>query len=84
MSNWNYQLDRKTVSKRNERNDDMENKFIRADDVARELDVSKPYAYKLIRQFNEELKAKGFVTIAGRVNRQYFYERLYGAGKEMK
>ncbi|MFR3529239.1 MAG: LysR family transcriptional regulator, partial [Lachnospiraceae bacterium] len=21
-------------------------------------------------------------TIAGRVNRQYFYERLYGAGKE--
>jgi len=27
------------------------------------------------------LKAKGFITIAGRVNRQYFYERLYGAGK---
>lgn len=62
----------------------MENKFIRADDVARELDVSKPYAYKLIRQLNEELKATGFVTIAGRVNRQYFYERLYGAGKESK
>ena len=62
----------------------MENKFIRADDVARELDVSKPYAYKLIRQINEQLKAKGFVTIAGRVNRQYFYERLYGAGKESK
>lgn len=62
----------------------MENKFIRADDVARELDVSKPYAYTLIRQLNEELKAKGFVTIAGRVNRQYFYERLYGAGKEIK
>ena len=41
-----------------------------------------PYAYKLIRKLNEELKAKGFITIAGRVNRQYFYERLYGAGKE--
>ena len=62
----------------------MENKFIRADDVARELDVSKPYAYKLIRQLNEELKAKGFVTIAGRVNRQYFYERLYGAGNPQR
>ena len=24
----------------------MENKFIRADDVAQELSVSKPYAYK--------------------------------------
>ena len=60
----------------------MENRFIRAEDVAQELNVSKPYAYKLIRQLNEELKAKGFITIAGRVNRQYFYERLYGAGKE--
>lgn len=57
----------------------MENKFIRVDEVAKELDVSKPCAYKLIRQLNEELKAKGFITIAGRVNRQYFNERLYGA-----
>ena len=60
----------------------MENRFIRADDVAQELNVSKPYDYKLIRKLNEELKAKGFITIAGRVNRQYFYERLYGVGKE--
>lgn len=60
----------------------MENKFIRVDEVARELDVSKPYAYKLIRKLNDELKAQGFVTIAGRINRQYFNERLYGSGKE--
>lgn len=57
----------------------MENRFIRADDVAQELNVSKPYAYKLIRRLNEELKAKGFITIAGRVSRQYFSERIYGA-----
>lgn len=56
----------------------MDNKFIRAGEVAQELSVSKPYAYKLIRQLNEELKEKGFITISGRVNRQYFYERLYG------
>ena len=59
----------------------MKNRFICAEEVAQELSVSKPYAYKLIRQLNEELKAKGFTTISGRVNRQYFYERLYGAGK---
>ena len=53
----------------------MENRFIRAEDVAQELNVSKPYAYKLIRQLNEELKAKGFITIAGRVNRQYFFTK---------
>ena len=34
----------------------MENRFIRAEEVADELGVSKPYAYKLIRQyFNERL-----------------------------
>lgn len=60
----------------------MDNRFIRAEEVAAELDVSKPYAYKLIRQLNEELKAKGFLTIAGRVNRQYFNERFYGTDKE--
>ena len=57
----------------------MENKFIRVDEVAKELGVSTSYAYKLIRQLNNELKAKGFVVIAGRVNSQYFNERLYGA-----
>ena len=57
----------------------MKNRFICAEEVAQELSVSKPYAYKLIRQLNEELKEKGFITISGRVNRQYFYERLYGA-----
>lgn len=56
----------------------MENKFIRVDEVAKELGVSTSYAYKLIRQLNNELKAKGFVVIAGRVNRQYFNERFYG------
>ena len=62
----------------------MDSKFIRAEDVAQELNVSKPYAYKLIRQLNEELRAKGYITISGSVNRQYFYERLYGAEREEK
>lgn len=60
----------------------MKNQFIRADDVAKKLDVSKPYAYKIIRQLNDELKSKGFITVAGRVNRQYFNKRFYGTEKE--
>ena len=59
----------------------MNNKFICAEEVAQELSVSKPYAYKLIKRLNDELKEKGFITISGRVNRQYFNERLYGLGK---
>ena len=61
----------------------MSNKmFMRVEDVAEEMGVSVSYAYKLIRQLNEELKAKGFITISGRINREYFNERLYGARKE--
>ena len=60
-----------------ERNDAMTNQFMRAEEVARELEVSKSYAYKLIQQLNAELRDKGYITIGGRVNRQYFRERLY-------
>lgn len=56
----------------------MENTFIRAEDVAKELNISKAYAYKVIRQLNKELEAKGFLTIAGRISRDYFIERFYG------
>jgi len=51
--------------------------FIKAEEVARELGVSKPYAYKLIRQLNEELNKEGFITISGRVSRAYFREKIY-------
>ena len=59
----------------------MENKFMRVEEVAEVLEVSTSFAYKVIRQLNDELKAKGFITIAGRINREYFYERLYHKGK---
>ena len=57
----------------------MEKKFIRVDEVAKVLDVSTTHAYKIMRQLNDELKAKGYITVAGRVNRQYFNERIYEA-----
>lgn len=49
----------------------MENKFMRVEEVAEVLEVSTSFAYKVIRQLNDELKAKGFITIAGRINREY-------------
>ena len=50
----------------------MEPKFLRAEEVAQELGISKSYAYKIVQKLNEELKNKGFLTILGRVNKQYF------------
>ena len=62
----------------------MDNSFMRADEVAKELGVSRSFAYSLIRQLNEELRSQGFLTIAGRINRNYFRERFYTANKEVK
>lgn len=57
--------------------------FMRVDEVAKELDISKSYAYKIVQELNVELKEKGFMTISGRVNKQYFMERTcYGATKK--
>ena len=54
-----------------------EKMFMRVNEVAQSLDVSRPYAYKLIRQLNTELKKKGCIVIAGRIDRKYFYEKFY-------
>jgi len=54
----------------------MENSFMRVDDIAQELGVSKSYAYKIVKKLNTELKAMGYLTIAGRVSRKYFLEKF--------
>ena len=63
-------------SKNERRDSTTSTNFLRVDDVAKELGVSKSYAYKIVRRLNEELEEKGILTISGRVNRQYFNERL--------
>lgn len=57
--------------------------FMKVDEVAQELGVSKSYAYKIVQKLNAELAEKGYVVISGRVNKQYFMERTcYGADKK--
>lgn len=52
--------------------------FIKASEVATVMNVSRAYAYRIVKQLNEELAANGILTVDGRTNRKYFYERLYG------
>ena len=59
-----------------------ENPFMKVADVAKELNVSQSYAYKIVQRLNAELKELGLFTVAGRVNRKYFYERFYYGGKK--
>ena len=49
--------------------------FITVAEVAEILSISKSYAYKIVHRLNEELKAMGYLTIAGRINRNYFLEK---------
>lgn len=62
----------------------MSEKFIKAEEVAQLLEVSVPYAYKVIRKLNQELADKGYLTVSGRVSRQYFNERMYNGSAPKK
>ena len=57
----------------------MESKrFLNVNDVASFMGISVPMAYKIIRRLNDELSAQGFITVAGKVSRYYFEQKVYG------
>lgn len=56
--------------------------FIKADEVTRILGVSQSEAYRIIKRLNEEMAAKGYITVNGRVNRKYLEEQIYGYESE--
>ena len=51
--------------------------FISAKEVARELEVSDSFAYRLVRKLNDELEKQGFVFVKGKISSKYFEERVY-------
>lgn len=55
----------------------MHTTMLTADEVSATLGMSRGYAYKLIRQLNEEQEARGVLTIPGRVSREYFEARIF-------
>lgn len=57
---------------------DMTSYMMDANEVAKELGVSKGQAYKLIRQLNEKLKAGNFVVVAGKIPRAFWEKKFYG------
>ncbi len=54
------------------------NMFLTVDDAAQLLHISTSHAYKVIHRLNMELKAQGYLTIAGRISRDYLLERAKG------
>ena len=57
----------------------MEKKrFLDVNDVAEYLGVSVSKAYKIIHSMNNDLSKNGFITVAGKISRVYFEEKVYG------
>ena len=45
------------------------------DDVCAILGVSKTYAYSLMREYNKELKAKGYIVVAGKISTKFLADK---------
>ena len=59
------------------------NYMMSAEDIAKELGVSKGKAYKLIRDLNQELVKNGFIVISGKLPRAYWEKKFYGYQTEL-
>ena len=58
--------------------------FVTAAEVANDFEISRTKAYNMIRQMNEELEQRGYLTVAGRVSRKYYLERIYGGEEAIR
>ena len=56
----------------------MRAQFISAEEVQQVLGVSRSKAYQIVQALNRELKASGYITIAGKCPVQYFKQKFYG------
>lgn len=56
----------------------MSKQVYTAKDLQDLLGISESKSYSVIRQLNEELKEKGFLTFSGKISIAYFNERMYG------
>lgn len=53
-----------------------------AQQISETLDCGLTQAYKIIKQLNDELSKKGYITIRGKVSTKYFMERFYGCAEK--
>jgi len=60
------------------------NYMMHAEDISEELGISKGYAYKIIKELNQELKAAGFIVVSGRVPRAFWETKFYGSNKQVE
>lgn len=55
--------------------------YVTAQEISEILGVSLTKSYAIIRELNEELQRKGYLTVRGKTSRAFFNERLYLGGE---
>ena len=73
-----YEDGKKVLRDIKEVNDMADSIFMKAEEVASFLGVSKTEAYRIIKRLNTELKENGYMVISDRVSRRYLEEQVYG------
>lgn len=56
----------------------MQKQYITAEELQTIMGISRGKAYEIIRSCNQELKAQGFITIAGKLPVAYMEKKYYG------
>lgn len=56
--------------------------YYTVEEVQELLGVKQTRAYNIIRELNNQLKAKGYITIAGKISKKYFHEKYYADMQE--
>lgn len=56
----------------------MKKTYLTAQELAPIVGISVPNAYARIKQMNDELKEKGYQTVAGKIPIAYAKEKFYG------
>lgn len=51
--------------------------YVNVKDVQEILGISQSKAYRIIKELNSELKAEGYITVQGKVSRNFFNTRIY-------
>lgn len=64
-----------------ERSDSMK-QYIDAAEISETLGVSLTKSYAIIRNLNEELSGKGYLTVRGKTSRAFFNEKWYSGQQD--
>ena len=52
--------------------------YYTAAEIAEMIGVGRTSAYAIVRKMNNELKSKGYLTVNGKIPKEFFNEKYFG------